>query len=568
MGDRQTPEERVPAEGLDRDLEVAVGHYQAGRRPRAEAICRRVLKTQPDHPDALNLLGVVLMDQGKLEEAVATYRRLVAVEPDNARVLYNAGLALKRFGRFEEAIATYRRALAIEPDLAEAHNSLGAALAEQDEVEDAIGHYRRALALKPDHVRAHNNLGNALQRQGRLDEAVAAHRQALALEPDWAEGQTSLGNALRKQGKRDEAIACYENALTLKPDYAKAYYQLAKVNNFEPGDPQIASMERSLENPENSVEDRATLSFALGAAYDRIGDYDGAFQYFSLANEMIRQKITYDATPLQQLIDRIIRSFDESIFAEEGGFGCDSDVPIFVVGMPRSGKTLVEQILSQHPLVHGAGETRDLARIVSHLPQSLGVTLAFPESVRALTPGQARELGEKYVAASRRHAPDTPRITETVPANYLYIGLIRLILPRARIVHCTRDPLDNCLFCYFKYFKHMRYSFDLTELGEFYLQYRRLMEHWRAVLPEPVFEVRYEDLVSDPVRTSRDLFSFCGLDPDVAYRDDLENDRARQDANPFPIPLHTEEVGRWRRYERHLEPVKRMLGERCVEPTG
>jgi len=253
------------------------------------------------------------------------------------------------------------------------------------------------------------------------------------------------------------------------------------------------------------------------------------------------------------MFGRIPATFQESLFAEKRDFGLADETPIFVLGMPRSGKTLVERILCRHPLVRGAGEAHELSRIVARLPRRLGG--AFPEAVAKLTAAQALELGKEYAEPLRRRFPEAMRVVDTKPANFALIGLIRLILPRARIVHCTRDALDNCLFCYFENFNTQPYSTDLADLGHYYAQYRRIMDHWRAVLPGQLCEVKYEDLIADPIRESRRIYEFCGLGWDVAFAGLNETSGAEQ----FPITLRRDEIGRWRRYERHLEPLRRII---------
>ncbi len=544
-----------------REFDQAVSLYRAKRFAEAEAACRRALEISPAYVAAHNNLGVMFEAQGKLSDAAEAYRRAIELDPNDAKAHNNLGVVYGKRGARDDALAAYRRAIELDPGFAMAHNNLGNVFYETDRPDEAVAAFERAIALKPDYAEAHCSLGNTLKAQGRLDQAAAAYDRAIALQPGWAIAHSNLGTVFQEQGKPDQAVACYEKAVALKPDLAPAFHKLAQIRTYRADDPQVDAMKALLERPHVSSVDRSLLLFGLGVVHDKLARFDEAFGYFSEANRIARQDIDYDSSENADTTGRIIEAFGPSTFAGRGDFGHPSDVPIFIVGMPRSGKTLVERILGNHPGVCVARETYELDRIVSVLPGRLGGGLSFPECVEALTPAEAGELGESYVAALRSRSPEALRITNTRPRNFQLLGLVRLILPRARIIHCTRDPLDNCLYCFIKNYRTQRFAFDLAELGAYFLQYRRLMNHWRDVLQTPILEVRYEQLVGDPEKVGREIYTFCDLDWQATFaaRSEPASDGRGPRAAQSPLDLETSELGASRRYEAHLEPLKRIL---------
>ncbi len=564
---------------------IALILKQQGRLEAAAESFQRAVVAKPDFAEAHNGLGLVFQAMGRLDEAAAAFRRALAAKPGNAIAAIahsNLGMVLEAQGKADEAIAQYRRAIALNPNLAEAHNNLGNPLQAQGRLDEAIQCYRRAIALKPDYATAHTNLGNTLLLQGNPDEAAAAHARALALDPGSAPAHCNLGNALKAQGRLEEAaaayrraialspdmavahgnlgtvfqelgrleeaLACYLDSLALQPDSAEVNRMVAEMKTFEPGDAQIASMEELLARPNLRRKDRSQLMFALAWAYDQLGNPNRALELLAEANKIERQTIDYDPAVEETLVDRIIHSFSKSVISRTTGFGFDSDLPIFIVGMPQSGKSLVEMILSTHPCVSAAAEGYELERLGKSLSSEAGGGDSSLEGAARLTAEQARTLGEAYVAELRSRFPGTAYVTNTRPNNIRYLGLLHFVLPRARIICCSRDPLDNCLSCYFKCHRMQRFAFDLAELGHFYRLYERLMNHWRAVLPVPMLEIRYEELVADPARVSHRIFAYCGLEAGAVH--------PGQSGDPplgrLPVKLHTQEVGRWRRYRAHL----------------
>ncbi len=561
--DEFSAESRIePADGLEsaadpkRTFEEAIRHHHSGRLDEAERLYRKLLSIRPDFLFGHLNLGKVLEARGRFDEALACYETALRIDPDSFEAhlcLGNHGLAI---GDPHRAVAAYGRAAELRPDLGAPHNGQGSALLRLGRTRDAEESFRRALELAPSSAPARNNLGIALMERGRTAEAIACYRQALALDPKLAQAHNNLGNALQLQGEVDGAVASYARALELAPSYVEARYNLALAKTFEPGDPALAELVRLRDRMPEAAEERPALSFALGKAYADLGDHAAAFEAFAEGNRLRRSSISFDAAREEEAHDRLIAAFPRSLFAERSDFGFSSAVPIFIVGMPRTGKTLVERMLRRHPALHAGGEPDFVPEIAAAFPTRLGAT--YPDGVARMTRRQARELGQEYVAQATAIAGPAARFTDTLPGNFLHLGLIQLILPRAAILHCVRGTMDACLACYCTNFaRGQTFSFDLEELGRYFLSYCRLMRHWQEVLPTPVMEVRYEELVENPREVMTRVESFCGLADAEARREAAAGDA-------FPA-MHTDEIGRWRRYETQLEPLARILANRSPE---
>jgi tetratricopeptide (TPR) repeat protein len=528
-------------------------------------------------PEALNNLGVALASAGKLEEAIATYGEALRLRPHFPEAQNNLGVALVDQGKLQSAEACYRMALQLRPDYVEAHNNLGVALFRQERIEEAIRAYREALRLKPDYAAAHVNLGATLAELGQFSEAVAHYRAALDLEPESATARQNLAAALVEQGRLQEAIQLCQELLRVRSSSGAAYFLLGelaaqRLYSFRPDE--ISRLEALLASPEKlSTEDLNYLHFTLAAWLDREGRYDEAFRHYRQGNEsrkrlLQQQNRAYDAPGHRRFVDSLIAVFGRAWFERTRRFGLDSEMPIFVVGMPRSGSTLVQQILSSHPQVAAAGELRDLERILFNAPQAETGAGGYPVYMSALTQPVARALGQRYLQRLAKLSEGKPRVVDKMPHNYLHLGSICALFPQARIIHCRRDPVDLCLSCYCQNFKWVSYACSLEDLTLHYREYERLMDHWRAVLPLPIHEVGYEDLVARPEAVIREVIAACGLEWDSRCLAFHKNPRAVRTASKIQVrrPVYASSVGRWKRYERHLIALRNALAKPLQRP--
>lgn len=444
----------------------------------------------------------------------------------------------------------------------------GNAAFRQGDVSGAASAYGQALALRPSHADAWLNLGAAYRRLERIDDAADCARRVLELRPDDPGALTNLANVLNAQGRFEEAARCYRRSIELRPNDADAFYNLVNQQPLNDGSPEseaaFALLSRQVEVLDRfTAREQGLLLFALGKALDARGETDRAFETLARANALHRSTFEFDITQSEKLAAAIVKRFDPALFARLEGAGAPSERPVFVVGMPRSGTTLVEQILSAHPGVHGAGEIGLLPTLVSRVrsPQGLG----FPFWVPDLAGADLQRLAQAYLGGLDRQWPGDARITDKTIGNFELLGLIHLSLPNARIIHCRRDPRDVCVSCFSTRFSAGHsYAYDLGELGRYWRHYDRLMSHWRRTLPPGrIFEVDYEALVEDLDGWARRLIAHLGLPWDDACLRFYESRREVRTASFAQVrqPIYKGSVGRWRRYAKHLGPLLEALGE-------
>jgi Tfp pilus assembly protein PilF len=450
----------------------------------------------------------------------------------------------------------------LNPANAKAHSNLGIALATQGRVVEAIAHYEDALALDPYFPDAHNNLGITLKDQNRTDDAMAHYERALAIDPNHAEALNNVGNVFKERGRFEEAMAHYERAIASQPSYAEAHYNRSEIRRFRLGDADMAALEALLSRADLPPNKMLYAHFALAKAFDDTGDYAHAFEQMRLGNALKRGQLDYDESAVFALFRRISATFDRSQLERFREAGDPSSVPIFVLGMPRSGSTLIEQILASHPQIHGAGELIHLERTVGALTAG-DPPVPYPECVPLMDATVLRELGLDYLDHLPAVSSDKLRIVDKLPGNFLSIGLIRLILPNARIIHSMRDPMDTCVSCYSRLFTSgLHYTYDLAELGRYCRSYLELMDHWRSVLPpNAMLDVSYEDMVDDLEGQARRLIEYCGLPWDgrcIAFH---KTDRPVKTASAVQVrqPLSRGSLQRWRKYETWLGPLREAL---------
>src|SRR6516162_8920631 len=573
----------MAAQGLGQ-FEAAISHHEAA------------LAIQPRFAMARAGLGDAYRRLGRHHDAIPEYQRALAINAGLAEVHLNLGGCLRAVGRAEEAIRSYQRALAINPAVADAHYNLGIIYADLDNPHAAVFHYERAIALSPRSAEAHNNLANVLCRQRREQDAIRHYQEALRLKPRYADALRNLGDALQAEKRFGEAIACYRSALASEPDNTAIINRLASAllvtgqvgeaaRNFEAAlannprnigvqlnyaavkpftetDPRLLQLEEIAAHEGALAGDqRIALHFTLGKAYADIGDGERSFRHLSLANGLKRQHVAYDERETQMQLERIRAAFSADVLRARSGGGDPSDAPVFVVGMPRSGTSLVEQILASHPRVFGAGEVDDLAvtaaKFVGHDAS------VHPELAVGLSDAVLRAFGRNYVERMVSAAGAKDRVVDKMPSNFLFLGLIHLALPGARIIHVRRDPLDTCLSCYSLLFSEGQpFAYDLAELGRYYRAYDALMKHWRSVLPPASFiEVQYEDLVNDPEGQARRLVAHCGLDWDEQCLSFHETVRPIRTTSLVQArkPIYADSIGRSRLYGGALDPLRDAL---------
>jgi hypothetical protein len=478
---------------------------------------------------------------------------------DAVNVLCNEAFALHGAGQLAEAVDRYQQILLLK-DIPVIRNNLGHALAEQGQFDAAIAQYRRAVELKPDYPEALCNWGGALSRLDRIDDAEAKFRRAIAVNPRLAGAHHNLAVVLKERGQLDDARRAAQRAIKLAPRNTAYYEHLAALRPFAAGDRYVRGLEDLAKDcAKLSAAEQAHLHFALARAYQDTGRFEDAFVQWLAGNRAKRGQIAYDEAAELGLMDRVRAQFAPEFMHARKGAGDPSRLPVFIVGMPRSGTTLIEQILASHPQVFGAGELDLFEQTVHEIRGAMPAPRLFPEMAPDLSADLCHVLGARYRRKLAERAPQAARITDKMPGNFLFAGLIHLSLPNAIIIHATRDPLDTCVSCFSTLFSRgQTYSYDLAELGRYYRQYRALMAHWHHVLPPGrILDVRYEDLVDDLAGAARRIVAHCGLAWDARCLDFHRTERPVRTASASQVrkPVYKSSVGRWLRYERFLAPL-------------
>jgi tetratricopeptide (TPR) repeat protein len=474
--------------------------------------------------------------------------------------LSNQAAARHCAGRFAEAITYYKQILSLKPDLPEVYNNLGHALAALDKPDAAVAAFRRAIELKPVNPEALCNWGLALTELGRLDDAEAKYRRAIAVSPGFAGAYNNLGLLLKERGRLNEARMAFEQAIRLAPNSVSYYDNLAAVRPFTAGDRYFTALEAWAENSTAlSAVDRIHLHFALAKAYEHIDQPESAFQQLLAANALKRRHIIYDEAATVGCMDRIRELISRDFMQARKGWGVPSTLPVFIVGMTRSGTTLIEQILASHPHVFGAGELSLFDEIAGSIRNALPDAPPFPEMLLSISPEHMRTLGAQYLARLSQRAPQATRITDKMTVNFLFAGLIHLALPNATIIHAVRDPVDTCVSCFSVHFtKGQFHTYDLAELGRYYRHYQEVMAHWHNVLPPGrIMDVHYEELVGDLEGMARRILAHCGLGWNARCLDFHLTKRSVRTASATQVrqPIYRTSIGRWRRYEKFLGPL-------------
>ena len=521
----------------------------------------RAISLKPNYPEAFNNRGNTLKQLNRLEEALASYDKAIALKTNYAAAFNNRGMVLQELKRFDEALENFDKAIKLEPNFAEVFNNRGTALQALKRFDEALMSYDRAIALKLDSPETFNNRGNVLKELNRFDDALANYDKAIALKPEYAEAFNNRAICLMELGRLAEARLAAERAIDLAPRKARYYHTLGNVSRFVADDPYVAAMEGLAEDAESlSIDDRIELHFALAKAYEDLSELDKSFGQLLQGNALKRGQIAYDEVRTLGAINQAQATFTSEFIRMRPAVGNPSSVPVFIIGMPRSGSTLVEQILASHSEVFGGGELKHFHKTVEDVTRKLGGSAISPAVMSAMTDQDFRDIGDRYLAELRRLSPSAARITDKMTGNFTIAGLIHLALPNATILHTVRDPVDTCVSCFSRLFGEgeLSYSYDLAELGRYYRHYQGLMAHWHEVLPPGrILDVRYEEVVADLECQARRIIAHCGLAWDagcLAFHQTLRPVRTIS-ARQVRQPIYHSAVGRWRACTKSLEAL-------------
>ena len=591
---------------LGKSIQSAKKLFASGELNKAGDICKDILSLDPENGEAHHILGIIADRNGNAERAVDLINKAIIRSPNNSLYYNNLGNAYVNRGNHEKAIVAYRRAIDINHLFGEAHYNLGNALQEIDRPDEAISCFKKAIQCRPNLAQAYYKigqslkelnlmelaiaalqhavkvqenypeayylLGDSLKDEGRITEAEEYFKRALHFRPDYSEAYVGLGSLYRRTGEIESSLAMYRKALQLKPESHQIYYFITSMINQKTGKPYYSAahpdfkkIKQLLEGENLRTNNLIYLHFAMGDMCDNCNLFDEAFHHYQQGNLLKYDSTGYNMPSAEKYVDEIVHAFSPDYFAGNKLQGSSSEIPVFVVGLPRSGKTLTENLIAYHRQVINGGELIKLNSLISvDLPVKLQKKKKFPSYINDIDNQVMFEIVREYEKALLNLAPDSNmRILNTLPDTVFCLGMIAILFPHARIIYCKRDALDNCLAIYCKYFAEgNEYAFDLQEIGFYYRLYERLMDYWLDVLPLAIHEVNYENLIKQPEDTATDLIHFLGLEWDTesyaALRQQLTSVKHKE--NDLPVQfMHDRFIGRAQKYKKFLAPLEESL---------
>jgi tetratricopeptide (TPR) repeat protein len=533
----------------------------SGRPEEAVVSSRRAIALDPTLSEAYNNLGLALGELGQFEPALESFRQALRLNANYVDALNNAGNVLRDLGELREAVSLYARAIELDPQDADSHCNLGNVLFEFRRIDEAAASYRRALALKPDHGAAHLSLSMALRMLGRPSEAEASCQAALAIEPNDVDAMTLLGELFADRGQFSEAQNLFQQALCIDPGFSPVFFSIAMHRKMTSADAVWLQGADALIAKRLPLRHEISVRYARGKYFDDLKQYDRAFDNYRRANELTKRNgLVYDEARLTRRVDQIIDNFDAASLLQLQPYGHPSECPVLIVGMPRSGTSLTEQILASHPDVFGAGELSFWDNAFNAYESAgLKVHAGDAPAGATLIPSQALA----YLETLSQLSGGAARVVDKMPPNFMNLGLIHAAFPRARIIHMRRHPIDTCLSIYFQYFLNTHpYANDLGSLAHYYGEYLRLMDHWRATIPAAnLLEMPYEALIGDQEAWIRRVVEFAGLPWNPQCLDFHETNRVVITASKWQVrqKIHSASAGRWRNYQQFLQPLEPLL---------
>ncbi|MBD3265518.1 tetratricopeptide repeat protein [bacterium] len=495
---------------------------------------------------------------GHSQHAIHHYTQALHFDPTLAEAWFNRGNTFYASAKYAEAVNDYKNAIKHNPRSIEAYCNLSETLLDLNRPHSAIKTIKQAVRLSPRHPRVYLTYSAILSKLDRQEEAVAPLRKALQVQPGFTDAYSELGRVFFEMGKFKQATTALRQAIRINPLNFQAYFYLANMAAKSMDDELLKRLQFLFHRKPLPPRDKILLAFTLGRLYNARAQYDKAFPHWHMGNQLQRQEIHFSLQTARNFFHDVMNECTKDLLSQHFGGGFPSPRPIFIVGMPRSGTTLVEQILSNHSHVHGGGENPILANILNTIPKRYGTRMIYPQCIKDLPSRALYELGETYCRHIAKLSAAN-RVTCKTPQYFMHLGLVSLILPHAKIIHCRRHPLDVCLSCYSLLFRDssMNFSYDLQDLVGYYRLYQQMMKHWRQVLPIPILDIAYEDLVSHPEPLTRALLDFCELPWEDECLQFHTSERAVKTASLAQVrqPMYHSSIHRWKHFEQYLKPL-------------
>jgi tetratricopeptide (TPR) repeat protein len=573
-------EEAGSADDVDRELRTAISRdarpaegwlaladylHERGETARADAAYAHHIRASTREPRLL--APAAALAANRIPEAERLLKTYLKEQPTDVAAIRMLAEVAARIGRYLDAEHLLERCLELAPGFAAARHHYAIVLFRQAKGEAALDEIERLLATDPDNASYRSLKAAILARLGDFEPSIQLYERLLREVPDQPKLWMSYGHALKTVGRRADGETAYRRSLALQPSFGEAWWSLANLKTFRFTDDDVATMERALQTPALPDDDRLHLEFALGKACEDREDWAASFDHYAAGNRVRRRQVDYDAAESAAHVERSKATLTREFFAARAGVGCPAPDPIFVLGMPRAGSTLVEQILASHPLVEGTQELPDVIALARSLRRgdAPGEGVRYLDRLASLPPERLRSLGEEYLARTRiQRRTDRPFFIDKMPQNFAHVGLIHLMLPNAKIVDARRHPMQCCFSVFKQHFaRGQHFSYDLVELGRYYRDYVELMAHFDAVLPGRVHRVIYERMVDDTETEIRRLLDYCGLEFDERCLRFYETDRAVRTPSSEQVrrPIFRDAVEQWRNYEPWLGPLADALGD-------
>ncbi len=532
-----------------------------GRVEEARALKAEFIDSSQDNRDIAKAAD--LEKEEKYEEAEKLYREILIRHPDNVAAMRLWARLGSKQEQYASAETLLQQAVELAPGFKRAWSDLCQVQFEREKFEDIIESAKRLIQLKPHSPDGHIWLAAAFAATGHHEDALRSFDEALVIAPDHAGALCGKGQAYRTMGDQDGSIAAFRRCIKANPLHVEAYWSLANLKTFRFEEQEVDDMLALVGDERIATEGQVQLNNALGLEFDGRKEYDRAFEYIDRGNSLKREQEFYDRVENLERTSLSIEAFTQQFLDDNTGHGDPEAAPIFIVGLPRCGSTLLEQILSSHSKVDGTHELHDLSQLIRSRRILTMPPARYPTSIANMGVDGFQKLGREYVERTRRHRGDRPFFTDKNPNNFVHVGLLHLILPNAKIINAKRHPLDSCFGSYKQLFAQGQpFTYDLVELGEYYLQYQRLMDHWHEVLPGKVLDVQYEEVVQDLEGQVRRILEYCELEWEESCLRFHETNRSVKTASSEQVrqPIYASSVNSWRHYEQHLGALIEVLG--------
>ena len=585
---------RVAPEFLQAHENLAQAWTQLGDLKKAETCFKKCLEIDPSNFTNWKSLGDVLADQrkdeeadkayknaistdkkyldlqkamsqvqkGNLGEAERIYREILSDDPNNVDALRLLALLASRTGAVDQAINMLENCTKIAPDYALAWENLAKMYRQKDDpdsLQKAAFCFSKATELRPDWAEGWAGLGTMQTRSSQHKEGIESYRKSIELKANQPRVHLSLGHVYKTTGNQEECINSYNEAISFDNNFGEAYWSLANLKTYKFSGEEILNMKERVELTEVPEREKVHFLFSLGKAFEDMGSYDESFEYYKRGNDLNRGRTTYDPKAIEALSERLKLFFTEDRFNKYKGSGDNSNSPIFIVGLPRSGSTLIEQILASHSKIEGTMELPNIMNIARKLGNSTKERTAYPEVIDTLKGVDLADLGKSFLDETQFLRAGKQHFIDKMPNNFSHIGLIKLILPNAKIIDARRNPMDTCFSCFKQLFaRGQAFTYDLSEIARYYVNYVNLMDHWDKVLPGYVYRVQHEDLLNDQEGVTRDLIDFCEVDFESSTLEFYKTKRAVKTASSEQVrePINTKGLNQWKNYETHLKDLK------------